>query len=57
MQLLIKRDKSVGLKSDNTYKEYVNYYLNPKEMGPYKATVDEFKNMMVKLLGSPQFFP
>ncbi len=43
-------------KNGYTDKEYVNYYLIPKEMGSYKATVDKFKNMMVKLLQSPQFF-
>lgn len=43
-------------KNGYTYKEYVNYYLIPKEMGSYKATVEKFKNMMVKLLQSPQFF-
>jgi hypothetical protein len=38
------------------YKDYVNYYLIPKEMGAYKTTVQEFTTTMLKLLRSPHFF-
>jgi hypothetical protein len=39
-----------------TYKEYINYYLIPKEMGSHKETVEQFKNTMVELLQSDEFF-
>ena len=43
-------------KGNFTYKDFFNYYMIPKEMGPYKATIEKFKNTMVKLLNSDQFF-
>ena len=35
-------------KGNFTYKDFFNYYMIPKEMGPYKATIEKFKNTMVK---------
>lgn len=43
-------------KNGYTYKDFVNYYLIPKEKGAFKATVEKFKNTMVKLLNSDHFF-
>lgn len=43
-------------KNGYTYKDFVNYYLIPKELGSFKATVEKFKNTMVKLLNSDHFF-
>ena len=46
-----------GNKKDGfTYKEYMNYYLIPREMGSHKATVEKFKNTMIKILNSNNFF-
>jgi len=38
------------------YKQYVNYYLIPKEMGSFKHIIEKFKDSMIKLLGSDEFF-
>ncbi len=38
------------------YKQYVNYYLIPKEMGSLKHIIEKFKDTMIKLLGSDDFF-
>jgi hypothetical protein len=38
------------------YKQYVNYYLIPKEMGSFKNIIEKFKDTMIKLLGSDEFF-
>jgi hypothetical protein len=38
------------------YKQYVNYYLIPKEMGSFKHIIKKFKDTMIKLLGSDEFF-
>jgi hypothetical protein len=38
------------------YKQYVNYYLIPKEMGSFKHIIEKFKDTMIKLLGSDEFF-
>lgn len=46
-----------GNKKDGiTYKEYVNYYLIPREMGCFKTTVEMFRNTMVNVLKSNHFF-
>jgi hypothetical protein len=39
------------------YKQYVNYYLIPKELGSFKHIIEKFKDTMIKLLGSDEFFP
>jgi hypothetical protein len=38
------------------YKQYVKYYLIPKEMGSFKHIIKKFKDTMIKLLGSDEFF-
>lgn len=38
------------------YKQYINYYLIPKDMGPFKQTITKFKDTMVDLLKSDEFF-
>jgi hypothetical protein len=46
-----------GNKKDGiTYKEYVNYFLIPREMGTFKTTVEMFKDTMVNVLKSNHFF-
>ncbi len=38
------------------YKQYVNYYLIPKEMGSFKHVIQEFTDTMVNILNSDEFF-
>jgi hypothetical protein len=38
------------------YKQYVNYYFIPKEIGSFKHIIEKFKDTMIKLLGSDEFF-
>jgi hypothetical protein len=38
------------------YKQYVNYYLIPKEMGSFKHIIEKFKDTMINLLKSDEFF-
>jgi hypothetical protein len=38
------------------YKQYVNYYLIPKEMGSFKDVIEKFKNTMISILNGDEFF-
>jgi hypothetical protein len=49
---VVRANKKDGV----VYKEYINYYFIPKEMGKHKAIIEKFRNTMVKLLNSDEFF-
>jgi len=43
-------------KNGYTFKDNVNYFLIPREMGKYNSTVEKFKETMTTVLKSDQFF-
>jgi hypothetical protein len=38
------------------YKQYIHYYLIPKEMGSFKYIIQQFKDTVINLLNSDEFF-